>query len=263
MNNLAEYYAAALVHIARQLPGGISQHRDKLRDTLQGYTKIPVSEDEVREALRILNRCDVSYTEEDEFAGAFVVVTADRFNAFLDNVSKEREQYDAIVRDAHDDHVGINRAENTHLPYLEAYGKYTVLRKYSAFGEEWLDTALEEIRRRAAAGDLQTSASDKVIQLKQDDEMLVAIRAAAEELRTHLLRGNDLGALSQEQARAAAGEIEQLQASLAKDVVRPAELKSRARDTLKWIGEKAAGTFVGQAATALFKLIMNLLGIPT
>ncbi|MCF8709328.1 hypothetical protein [Rhizorhapis sp. SPR117] len=262
MTKLGEYYAAALVDIARGLDAGITLPKDKLRQTLRSFWKVKASEEDINDAIRILNRCDISYVESDEFAGTFVVINERRFQRFMDRVQSEREQYDDIIRRAPDENLGISRAEETYFPYLNSYNTFKVLRKYSAFGNEWLRTAMDEIVRRTAVGEIEVPASDRVVRIDDNDPIVEEIKVAAAELRNRLTNGNDLGDIGSEQAQAVVEEVAQIESSFSKKFVRSSELISRSQKTLTWIAEKSAGTFVAQAATALFKLIMKFFGIP-
>jgi hypothetical protein len=218
-------------------------------------------EEIISEAVRILNRCDIAYSEDDDFAGRFIVVSQQRFDAFLDNVADDRSNYDKIIKDALDDSIGLSRAEDANLPYLEAYNRFPVLRKYSQFGEEWLNRALEGIRAQSSLETAAIPASDRVVRIDHNDPQAVQIRESAEQLKQRILRGNDLGNISPEQAEAVSREIEELQNSFAGGVIRPQAVADRAKKTLRWVGEKAAGTLVGKGALALLTLLLSFLGL--
>lgn len=260
MTVLAEYVAAALIEASKAEVGGVSLPRDKLADLLRQKLSFSSSEDAISAALKILGSCDIARSETDDFAGHFVVISETRFERFLEKVRSESERYDEIVRAAPDENAGLSRAESAVLPYLEAYGRYKILRKYSEFGAAWLHSALDGIKA-ANAEDIEVPASDRVVRLDDNDPEVARIRQAASELRHHILKGNDLGDISPEQANALANEVYQIEDAFSQAYVRPAIIGERAKKTLRWIADKALGTLVGKAATGLLTMILTYLGL--
>jgi hypothetical protein len=261
MSDLAEYIAAALIHTAQKYDGGITMPLDDLLPVIASEWSIEVTDETVRGAIRILNRCDISYVESDEFAGTFVVINASRYKNFLDRVARDRAEYDEVVKAAPDAHVGVNRAEAIDLPYLNSYNTFKTIRKYSAFGEEWIIKAMKNIADRKLELNVAVPASDRVVRLDDNDPALVEIRSAAAELKRRIRTGNELGELNVDQAIAAAGEVSQLEDAFSAETVRPQEVVARSRRTLNWIASKAAGSFVGEAAASLLKIILLYFGI--
>lgn len=260
MPEIAEYAAAALIACAEEADGGLSSPRERLGEIIRERLSISFPEEVISKAVRILHRCDIAYSEDDDFAGQFIVISRQRFESFLEKVADDRARYDQIVREALDENLGITRAEEATLVHLDAYNRYPTIRKYSAFGREWLNRALDGIQKQPSLAEAQVPASDRIVRIDHNDPQVVEIKAAASDLRQRILRGNDLGQLSPEQAEAVVFEIEQIEQSFERKIVRPRALADRARRTLTWIGEKAAGTLVGKAALALLGLILKFFG---
>jgi hypothetical protein len=257
LNGRFEYIAVAILDSACSLPKGLSCPRDDVQTFLYENWNIEATSEEISNALRLLNLCDISYVEDDEFAGSFITVSRRRFDKFIDRVDDDRHRYEAIVNSAPDENTGINRAEAETYRYLELYNKYAVLRKYNAFGSEWLRQAIENLPKALAEG----NSSDVVVKIPSDSPEIAEIRERASELKRRIRTGNELGEITPEQASALSMEIGQLEQALSGEYVRSSELASRSRKTLGWVSEKAAGTFVGEAAKLLLKLILSFLGI--
>lgn len=260
MTVLAEYVAAAIIELAVQAPDErISLPREELPLRIEQAYGLKVTEELFSKALRILNRCDISYIAEDEFAGAFVTVSRRRFDDFLANVRADLRKYDEIVISAMDENLGLSRAEDRKYAYLDLYNRYDAIKKYSQFGSSWLQSALEKIKL-IPAGQIEIPASDRVVRLDHNDPTLIQIISEASQLRQKILKGNDLGDITSDQAKALANEVQQLENDFKSDVLRPEVVTDRARKSLKWISDKAAGTMVGQAAWRLLLLIAQFFG---
>ncbi|RYM11767.1 hypothetical protein [Sphingobium cupriresistens] len=257
MSQRFEYIAAAILDSACGLSNGLSCPRQDIQVFLFENWNIEVSDDEISNAIRLLNMCDLSYIEDDEFAGAFITIGRKRFEKFIDRVEDDRRRYDNIVSSAPDENIGINRAESGTYRYLELYNKYAVLRKYHAFGSDWLRQALSNLRESS----INERSDDLVVKIQADSQEIAEIRDRASELRRRIRTGNELGEITPEQASALSIEIGQLEQALSGEYVRSAELASRSKKTLGWVSEKAAGTFVGEAAKLLLKLILSFLGM--
>lgn len=106
-------------------------------------------------------------------------------------------------------------------------------------------------------------AADRVVSLDHNQPPLIAIREASEDLRQKIARGNDLGDLTIEQAEAAAAEIYQLEQMLGAPFARPQAVMEFARQSLRWIADKAGGAVVGAAALAVLTLIAAYFGLAT
>lgn len=85
--------------------------------------------------------------------------------------------------------------------------------------------------------------------------------SAVQDLKVRIRMGNDLGDLTVEEAKVAAQEVEQIELALKGEFVRPEQLMTFTRKSLKWIGDKAAGAAVGKAALALLAMIAAFFGI--
>lgn len=257
MSGRFEYIAAAILDSASGLSQGLSCPRDDVHAFLLENWKIQADAEEISGAIRLLNMCDISYIEDDEFAGSFITISKTRFDRFIDRVDNDRRRYDNIVTSAPDENTGINRAEAETYRYLELYNKYAVLRKYHAFGSDWLRQAVSNL----PAIPNQNDPSGLVVKIPSDSKEIAEIRERASELKRRIRTGNELGDITAEQASALSVEIEQLEHALSGDYVRSSELATRSKKTLGWVSEKAAGTFVGEAAKLLLKLILSFLGI--
>ena len=260
MAKLGEYLAVALVETARKQSAEISTNRKELQQLLSQYWDVVADEEDITEAVRILNMCDISYVEDDEFAGTFIVISVERFDKFISKALGERDKYDQIILGELDQNLAIDIAESREYPSLERYNKFKVLRKYAAFGSSWIETAMEQIVQQKKDGNLGIPASDRIVSFGDNEPKIEQIKAQATELEKKLRLGNDLGEITREQADAVADEVLQFKQSFSAKDLRPSEIRRRATATLKWIAEKAAGTAVGDAATFIMKLIIELLG---
>jgi hypothetical protein len=257
MSNRFEYIAVALLESARERNGGISLPKSDLTRVLIEDWNTSASDLEMANALRLLNRCDISYSEDDEFAGVFVTISESRFAGFLAKVEADRRRYDDIIEAADNEHDGLNAAEALDYRYLDIYNRYAVIRKYHAFGSDWLRRAMSNLPPSVSTVRLE----DAIQRIDQESAAVAEIREKAAELKKRIRTGNKLGQIDAEQATAIAQEIEAIEGAFAAPYVRSSEIASRSRRTLGWVGEKAAGTLVGETAKALLKLILAFLGI--
>ena len=257
---LSGYCGVILVFLAKKDGGsGLSVPRAQIDTLLSEALHRPVDEQVIRLTVQMLNRCDISYIEDDPVTGSFISISANGFNRFIERVAADRRSYDNIVDLAGDPNNGLIEAESKSYRYLELYEKYDALRKYAQFGDDWARLMISKLREGLASKSL-VPASDRVVLLTDNSEEVSEIVAAAVALRTQLLIGNDLGDLTPEQAQAAANEVAQLEVAFTSGHVRAGATFERARATLEWIAKEAGGALVGMAATALFVLIAKLLG---
>lgn len=104
-------------------------------------------------------------------------------------------------------------------------------------------------------------ASDRIVQLDHNNPKVEEMVSAVQDLKVRIRMGNDLGDLTVEEAKVAAQEVEQIELALKGEFVRPEQLMTFTRKSLKWIGDKAAGAAVGKAALALLAMIAAFFGI--
>lgn len=257
MAGISEYIAVALIESAVRLEKGIAVPRDQLQSILKEQWGIDFGEEEISAAVRMLNSCDISYSEDDEFAGTFIVVSESRFKRFVERVVEQQSRYNAAIESDRDMNLGVNIAESLPLHYLEVYNRFSSLRKYSQFGAEWIELAMRRIGERSQ----DIPASDRVVEITDNDPKAGEIVVLAEQLERHIEAGNDFGELTSSQIAVAAIEVSQLKQSFSGRYLRREEILRRARSTLSWISEKAAGTVIGEAAKALFKAILSYFGM--
>ena len=253
MLDISDYLAAALVQTASEKEGGIAVPREQLAILIKDRYGLELSDEDISGAVRILNRCDISYSENDQFAGTFVVITAQRFNTFISRVNDEQKRYNDTLESDVDYNSSMNRAESLHLPYLEAYNSFSALRKYAQFGSDWIELAISRINEQSNL--TRVPASDRIVAVDDNDPKANEIVSLAEDLENKLTVGNDVGDITAEQAVAVASEVSQLRASFSSRYLRREEVLRRARATLAWIGERAAGTAIGETAKTHYKLV--------
>jgi hypothetical protein len=104
-------------------------------------------------------------------------------------------------------------------------------------------------------------ASDRVVRLDHNSREVLDIKHQLSELREKLRTGNDLGSFREEEAEAAAVEVEQLELAFSRPTVRARWLMLSSNETLQWIGKEAAGAVVGTIALAVLALIGSFLGL--
>lgn len=259
-DQLAGYCGVILLYMAKGAGGhGLSVPRDEIDERICLILDRQIDRDVVRSAVRMLNRCDISYIEDDPITGSFIRISADKFASFIEAVSRDQATYNQIVDDAEDPNSGINAAERRPFRYLELYNRYDALRKYAQFGDDWAALMIEKLKAGFAFGDV-VPASDRVVMLSDNSPEVAEIVASAQALHYQLTTGNDLGKLTPEQAQAAASEVAEIRTAFSGQAVRANLAYQRARDTLEWIGKEAGGALVGTAATALLLLIAKFLG---
>ncbi|HMG48441.1 MAG TPA: hypothetical protein VK614_13400 [Allosphingosinicella sp.] len=109
--------------------------------------------------------------------------------------------------------------------------------------------------------DNRVPASDRVVSLDHNDENLRNIDVELEVLRQRILRGNDVGDMTDAEREAAASEVYQLHLMLQDRQVRIAALIERSRGTLVWIADKAGGAAIGTMALAILQAICSYFGV--
>jgi hypothetical protein len=237
----------------------LSVPRDEIDERISFVLDRQIDRDVVRSAVRMLNRCDISYIEDDPITGSFIRISPDKFGSFIEAVTREQAAYNQIIDAAEDPHSGINAAERRSFKYLELYDRYDALRKFAQFGDDWAALMIEKLKAGFALGSV-IPASDRVVMLSDNSPEVAEIVASAQSLHHQLTTGNDVGNLTPEQAQAAASEVDEIRVAFSGQAVRANIAYRRARDTLEWIGKEAGGALVGTAATALLLLIAKFLG---
>lgn len=144
-NEVAEYVAAALVEVAGTMDRGINVKISDIYAIPETFFKVVVQPSTIDSALKILQECKIAYVANDAFAGKFVKITRERFDALIKGVETEILAYNKVVADADDPNSGLNQAESMSWPSLELIGKYKALKKYSEFGSEWIAAAMPQI----------------------------------------------------------------------------------------------------------------------
>ena len=142
----AQYIAAALIHVSGR--DGVSVRRKEVSELITSTWRVDVTDNDISSALRILNRCDIAYSEDDEFAGSFVTISLRRFEKFMDLVDSDRRRYEEIANSDIDQNAAINRAESLNYQFLDVLNEFPVLRRYGAFGGDWLHEAMAKLNNR-------------------------------------------------------------------------------------------------------------------
>ena len=175
-----------------------------------------------------------------------------------------------VVFDDLNDSAGFLRVNTglliAYLNQAAAKDKTPTLYSYSHFGDEWLATKWQKsFPPEEPAADLRDQrsvipASDRIVNLDDNNPQLAEIREATQDLVIRLENNNDLGELNESEAIVAIEEVKQLAELLRQPLVRLSAIKVRAIDTLTWIGAKAAEAVVGAAAVGLLALIASHFG---
>lgn len=145
---IADYVAMALIgkvddsddFFGHVEPRGFQGSWSELRSEAQGICGFALSDDIVREAVRTLAQCGLVRVSEDRYAGEFVKIYPDRFDAFATKAGEELEQ---AKRDG--DEQGI-LARPSDYPNASAIARHAVVADYSELGVRWLNRALEGLR---------------------------------------------------------------------------------------------------------------------
>ena len=259
MVRLGEYLAAALVETARKQSTEISTDRKELQNLLAMYWEVVADEEDIADAVRILNMCNISYVEDDEFAGTFIVISVDRFDKFISKALSERDKYDQIILDELDKNLGVTIAESHEYPLLEKYNKFRVLRKYAAFGSSWIETAMEQIVRQKKEGNLGVPASDRIVKANDNQQVISEIDSLLGDLKSKIDFDNEVGNALGDLKEIASQEIGALQADIHKPSNRASLLLSKARASLEWLGKKVAETSASEIVKAIIKLFIGWL----
>lgn len=142
-----------------------------------------ISEELFSEAIRTLSRCGLVRITNDDFSGAYLKISADKFNVF---VKKVNEEFDRAKEDG--DELYILR--NVHdFPMANAWLTHELLEDYSELGDSWLRKAFDGLRDRVAEVggaenleeyqqiDTVAPASDRIVTLShnQNEEMIKAV----------------------------------------------------------------------------------------
>ncbi len=103
-------------------------------------------------------------------------------------------------------------------------------------------------------------ASDRIVLLTDNQPAVEAVRTSLSELSAQLENANDVGEMTLLDVEQARSEIWHLEEAFKAERVRVAWIEPLAKNSLKWIAEKAAGAAVGKAALAVIAAIAALFG---
>jgi hypothetical protein len=126
---------------------------------------------------------------------------------------------------------------------------------YARKGDEWL------LDNYSIIAEENIPAADRTVRIDHNEPKVSEIRALSSSLVSQLEMGNDLGDLTPEQGRAAAGEIRQIEQAFSASYVRPDFIMGLVRRSLRWIADKAGGALIGAAALALLAAIAAFFGL--
>jgi hypothetical protein len=199
---------------------------------------------------------DVFLIENHPFFGTKCTVNSEKFIEVIDNIKNSLE---------------IRKGELINQE-LERWGKQRFVKglegTYSEYGgffdkKLWVDFYSEQLLDKNLSNVVNIPASDRIVSIDHNDERVIEIVSEARKLSDDLITANDLGAMNEDEVKAAVVEVNQIVAAFQSEKIRADRIYEFSKVTLKWIGTQAGGAIVGTMALALLSLIAAYLGFAT